>query len=89
MISESIDLLFPISSLTSAFKIYVAKRFSIYFDFCLQIKDFKTSACFFLFFNCFSLFLRAFVRGEYANLFFYIIWLLLKGNEIFTFINFT
>ena len=82
MISESIDLLFPISSLTSVFKIYVAKNFSIYFDFCLQIKDFKASACF-------SLFLRAFVRGEYANLSFYIIWLLLKGNKIFTFINFT
>ena len=89
MISESIDLLFPISSLTSVSKIYVAKNFSIYFDFCLQIKDFKASACFFLFSDCFSLFLRAFIRGEYANLSFYIIWLLLKGNKIFTFINFT
>ena len=89
MISGSIDLLFDISSLTSVFKIYVAKQYSIYFDFCLQIKDFEASACFSLFFDCFSLFLRAFVRGEYANLSFYIIWLLLKGNEIFTFINFT
>ena len=89
MISESIDLLFPISSLTSVFKIHVAKNVSIYCDFCLQIKDLQASACFSLFFNCFSLFLRAFVTGEYANLSFYIIWLLLKGNEIFTFINFT
>ena len=63
MISESIDLLFPILSLTSAFKIFVAKKFSIYFDFCLQIKDFKASACFSLFFDWFSLFLRAFGRG--------------------------
>ena len=56
MISESIDLLFPISSLTSVFKIYVAKNFSIYFDFVYRLKTLKLLLVFFCFptvFLCF------------------------------------